>query len=219
MACRYSRCGFACGLHTNPCCHQQIRNGLARSPGVPAIRSNRIVRAKQARGGRQKAHAFRIEQEASRDRGRIGWDCQLLHRRNKDRVRREVQYERIDGRPSHVAVGTKLRVTNVASGQSVTVRVTTAVRLSADGSSTFPTPRPKRWEWLEAVSQRSNLTSSNSRHDGPAPSGDNGRERSSHEFHNGPAIGPDDVAGSRVRMNGLCTLTTRSRAPMNNSRG
>src|SRR6185369_11492838 len=40
-----------------------------------------------------------------------------------------------------------------------------AVRMSADELSTFPTLRPKRWEWLEAVSQRSNLTSSNSRHD------------------------------------------------------
>ena len=41
----------------------------------------------------------------------------------------------------------------------------TAVRTSADGLLTFPTLRPKRWEWLEAVSQRSNLTSSNSWHD------------------------------------------------------
>src|SRR4029079_10457381 len=40
-----------------------------------------------------------------------------------------------------------------------------AVRMSADGLSTFPTPRPKRWEWLEAVSQRSNSTSSNSWYD------------------------------------------------------
>ena len=68
------------------------------------IQSRYIVRAKEARGGRKKAHSFRIEQESSRDTGRIAWDCQLLHGRNKDCVRREVQYARINGRPSHVAV-------------------------------------------------------------------------------------------------------------------
>ena len=87
------------------------------------IQSNRIIRAKEARGGRKKAHSFCIEQESRRDTGRIGWDCQLLHGRNKDRVRREVQYARINGRPSTLPFGTRLRVTNVASGQSVTVRV------------------------------------------------------------------------------------------------
>ena len=43
--------------------------------------------AKKARGGRKKAHSFRIEQKSRRDTGRIGWDRQLLHGRNKDRVR------------------------------------------------------------------------------------------------------------------------------------
>src|SRR6478735_8775752 len=38
----------------------------------------------------------------------------------------------------------------------------TAVRTSADALLTCPTLRPNPWEWLEAVSQRSNLTSSNS---------------------------------------------------------
>ena len=77
------------------------------SPGRQASQEynrDRIVRAKKARGGRKKAHAFRIEQKSRRDTGRIGWDCQLLHGRNKDRVRREVQYARINGRPSHVAI-------------------------------------------------------------------------------------------------------------------
>src|ERR1700682_6219494 len=37
-----------------------------------------------------------------------------------------------------------------------------AVRSFPDGLSTSPILRPKRWEWLEAVLQRSNLTSSNS---------------------------------------------------------
>ena len=32
-------------------------------------------------------HILRIEQKSRRDTGRIGWDRQLLHGRNKDRVR------------------------------------------------------------------------------------------------------------------------------------
>src|SRR5712671_3010480 len=38
----------------------------------------------------------------------------------------------------------------------------TAVRSFADELSTSRMLRPKRWEWLEGVLQRSNLTSSNS---------------------------------------------------------
>ena len=103
-ACPYSRCGFAYGLHTSSSCHQQIRNSLAKSPSVPRIQWRYIVRAKETRGRRKKAHSFCIEQESSRDTGRIAGNCQLLHGRNKDCVRREVQYARINGRTSHVAV-------------------------------------------------------------------------------------------------------------------
>ena len=49
--------------------------------------------------------------------------------------------------------GTRLRVTNVATGRSVTVRVKTAVRSFSDELWTFHMPRPKRWEWLEGVCQ------------------------------------------------------------------
>jgi hypothetical protein len=39
---------------------------------------------------------------------------------------------------------------------------TTAIRTFPDELSMSPTPRLMRWEWLERVSQRSNLTSSSS---------------------------------------------------------
>ena len=58
--------------------------------------------------------------------------------------------------------GTRLRVTNVATGQSVTVGSMTVVRTFPDELSMSRILRPRRWEWLDRVLQRSNLTSSNS---------------------------------------------------------
>jgi hypothetical protein len=49
--------------------------------------------------------------------------------------------------------GTRLRVTNVATGKSMT-----AVRMLQVESSTFPIRRPRVWAWLERVSRTSNLT-------------------------------------------------------------
>src|SRR5258707_15270466 len=40
----------------------------------------------------------------SRDTGCVAWTCQLLHRRDTDRERRKVRYERIDRRSSYVAI-------------------------------------------------------------------------------------------------------------------
>ena len=57
--------------------------------------------------------------------------------------------------------GTRLRVTNVATGRSQFGSMT-AVRTFPDESSMSHILRPMRWEWLEVGSQRSNLTSSNS---------------------------------------------------------
>ena len=131
----------------------------------PRIESRYIVRAKETRGRGKKAHSFCIEQESRRDKGCIARNCQLLHGRNKDCVRREVRYARINGRTSHVAVRHSVARDERRKRQSVMVRVNDRVHTSAAGLLTCPTLRPKRWEWLEAVSQRSNLTSSNSRHD------------------------------------------------------
>ena len=58
--------------------------------------------------------------------------------------------------------GTRLRVTNVATGRSVTVRVNDRGPYVAGGWSTSPIPRPMRWGWLAGASRRSSLTSSSS---------------------------------------------------------
>jgi rare lipoprotein A len=59
--------------------------------------------------------------------------------------------------------GTRLRVTNVATGRSVTVRVNDRGSTFVDELSTSHILPLTRWEWLEGVLRRSSLTSSNSR--------------------------------------------------------
>jgi rare lipoprotein A len=59
--------------------------------------------------------------------------------------------------------GTRLRVTNVATGRSVTVRVNDRGSPFVDELSTSHILPLTRWEWLEGVLRRSSLTSSNSR--------------------------------------------------------
>src|SRR6266403_1793741 len=48
--------------------------------------------------------AYPVRQKCSRDTGCVAWTCQLLHRRDTDRERRKVRYERIDRRSSYVAI-------------------------------------------------------------------------------------------------------------------
>jgi hypothetical protein len=48
-------------------------------------------------------------------------------------------------------IGTRLRVTNAATGRSVTVRVNDRGRTLPDEMSTSHIPRLMRWEWLEGV--------------------------------------------------------------------
>ena len=54
--------------------------------------------------------------------------------------------------------GTKLRVTDVSSGKSVTVRVNDRGPYVRGVSSTFPIPRRTRSEWSEKASPTSNST-------------------------------------------------------------
>ena len=76
-----------------------------------------------ARGGRKKAHPFRIEQESSRTQVASHGIASFYTEGTKTASGEKFNTHELTAAHPTLPFGTRLRVTNVASGQSVTVRV------------------------------------------------------------------------------------------------
>jgi Lytic transglycolase len=114
-----------CGRRAIACCHYVG----SRPDGVRSVLSshepNGLTRSQSAKvcSVRPCAQTFHYAHADSREQGCIVRTCKLLRGGFGDCERRKIQSQRIDSRSSTLPFGTRLRVTKVANGRSVIVRV------------------------------------------------------------------------------------------------